>query len=423
MKKLLSMIIALSLSIGLSVPALADDVTVELNASDSSVEVGDEVRVRANVDNAEGDITYDWYVDADSSEYEVTGGGDYYDNYIELEFYEEGSYTISVDAEDEDYNHDEDDYITDSDSITISVGDNEYDDEEVISTVRIISPSSGRTVAVNSSVYLDFEVTPDDAYWEEVEWSSSDENILEVDDYGRVTGVSSGTATVTVRVLNIESRWRSASMTFTVGSGTSTSSSTSTASTNTTSGGAQKGDLPTTDLIAKMDEAVLNNSGSAVFQDYTSVSASSLIQAYSRVSTSGNNTILYFDTMNGDMVEGRLTINPLKAASLTADVNLGVFANESATQSVSDLFKKHYSNNLVVAKSAQSGNYGMYVSIAVRTGDLGDVSTIKLYSYNADTNIFQEVQNSNVWLDGNGYIHFDTYLGDYLVLSEGALIS
>ncbi len=73
-------------------------------------------------------------------------------------------------------------------------------------------------------------------------------------------------------------------------------------------------------------------------------------------------------------------------------------------------------------KAAQTGSYGMTVSYAVKAASLASLSEFRLYSYKADTNSFTQVQNANITIDANGYAHFNTNLGDYLVICDGALL-
>lgn len=62
---------------------------------------------------------------------------------------------------------------------------------------RIAIDKDSITLSTGSSETLSLSVAPEDAFDKTVKWSSSDENIAVVDQYGKVTGVSAGTATIT----------------------------------------------------------------------------------------------------------------------------------------------------------------------------------------------------------------------------------
>jgi len=68
-------------------------------------------------------------------------------------------------------------------------------------SVSIIAPY-GQTVAVNRTLFLGVEFTPEDTTNKAVEWSSDDEEVATVDEYGTVKGISEGTATITVESLD-----------------------------------------------------------------------------------------------------------------------------------------------------------------------------------------------------------------------------
>ena len=60
----------------------------------------------------------------------------------------------------------------------------------------IIERNSGESKKITANV------GPENAHNKTVEWSSSDENVAKVDEYGNVTGVNTGTATITAKTVN-----------------------------------------------------------------------------------------------------------------------------------------------------------------------------------------------------------------------------
>ena len=74
-------------------------------------------------------------------------------------------------------------------------------EEENPEDVKVTGVSLDKTVAelkINESLELKATISPSNATNKEVTWSSSDENILKVDENGKVTAVSAGKATITV---------------------------------------------------------------------------------------------------------------------------------------------------------------------------------------------------------------------------------
>ena len=59
---------------------------------------------------------------------------------------------------------------------------------------------SAPIICKNHSYYLGKTIDPVDAYYENIDWSSDDENIVTVSDEGKITGVSVGTANITATI-------------------------------------------------------------------------------------------------------------------------------------------------------------------------------------------------------------------------------
>lgn len=296
----------------------------------------------------------------------------------------------------------------------------------------------GRTYQLNEKVY------PEDIPYDDVNWSSSNDSILEVDRYGEVTAYSSGVCDITCRVFVKDPdtgksvRIGSGTVTFTVRdkqgnlpdenenkpdstkTTTTQTTGTKTSDSNTTT---SKGKLTASEVTSAVRNSLIpGTTSSATFKGYDSVPAAALKTAALEMSNGGGIVLLNFDTMNGKDVEGRLTINPISAANVAGDIKLGVYTNDSAVSKVRTKFQKFFKNKVVLIKAAQSGSYGMKVTYAVKIDStLTSSKNLALYSYNPDTNKYYLVKDSNIWIDTSGYVHFTTNLGDYLVISSGAL--
>ena len=84
---------------------------------------------------------------------------------------------------------------SDYSEMTNSVKYNSLKDVESIS----LAPSEP-IVCQGNSYYLGKTIAPEDAYYETIDWSSDDEDIVTVDDTGMITGVAPGTANVTAAI-------------------------------------------------------------------------------------------------------------------------------------------------------------------------------------------------------------------------------
>jgi len=119
------------------------------------------------------------------------------------------------------------------------------------------------------------------------------------------------------------------------------------------------------------------------------------------------------------MVETRLSIPVSAAASLNKDFNLSFKQNGNQVQAN---FAKYYRNRTAVIPLAQEGSFGVPVSVATRISPPNaKVENLYFYSYNPATNSYQQLAQSNVFFDVNGYLHFVTGEGNYIIISDGML--
>ena len=161
-----------------------------------------------------------------------------------------------------------------------------------------------------------------------------------------------------------------------------------------------------------------SNSAEAIMQNVSVVSASILESMASEARKSGVNAYLSVDTMKNGIVDVRVRIPVSAAARLGRDVNMASVDNTA----VKTRFNRYYSNRLDVVALAQNGSFGVPASVAARLA-LGNANAADLhfYSFNAATNSYQEMVQTGAFIDVNGYLHFNTELGGYIVISVGAL--
>lgn len=304
---------------------------------------------------------------------------------------------------------------------------------------RVNIHASSTKIRVGRTLQLEERVYPRDLDYSEVEWSTDDYSVIELDEYGEVTGLMPGEATVRCRIFgypddgsspNKMVRLGSQDITITVvknlysdsssSKSSSSSSSTSSKSSSSTVSGSK---ISTSDVNAAVKKAVVRGkTKSTTFKDVGSISASALQAAAVTMKNGGGTVLLNFDTTtNGKSVEGRLTINPAAAAKVKGDTKLGVYTNDGAVSKTRTKFEKYFKNDVVIIKAAHSGSYGMDVTYAVKIGKSLSTKDLRIYTYDPDTNKYSEISGSNIWIDSNKYVHFTTSLGDYLVVSAGKL--
>lgn len=124
------------------------------------------------------------------------------------------------------------------------------------------------------------------------------------------------------------------------------------------------------------------------------------------------------DTVSNGVIVSRLYIDPA-SYRLSAELKTGV---EVGSPTVEGHFAKYFSNRLKAVRFAQQGTFGTDVGVAVKL-DMGaiDSSKIVLYTYDITTNAFAPLADQTHFIDANGYLHFTTAQGNYVLISEGPL--
>lgn len=323
-------------------------------------------------------------------------------------------------------------------TVTLSLlGITAFAEVEKATRVKIVKPRN--TLAVGRTMYLDFSAYPSEVEWDDVSWSTNDYDLIDLDDFGEVTGLEPGTATVKVELYMKETDPASNNngKNIRVGSATAeikitgTSPSRGTAilprdvdkDGNVIRTSNTNGAITSTTVSDAVKKALVKGStASATFKNYDSVSAYAIQSAATAMK--GGTVTLNFDTMDdNNAIEGRLTINPANASNLRNDINTGVYTSNVQTYKGAGTIQKYFKNDVLVVKAAHSGSYGMSVKIAVKSTDkLSKSKDLRLYTYNPATNKYSEVKDAGLRIDENGFVHFNTTVGDYLVISNGALV-
>ena len=125
------------------------------------------------------------------------------------------------------------------------------------------------------------------------------------------------------------------------------------------------------------------------------------------------------DSMNGHVIDVRISIDPTKAAK---DLNLYASGNSAAAKNTLAHFGKYFSNKITVISLQQQGGFGTVVEIAVKIDPAIDTSNIVFYAYDKVANTYKRIQAPRYWVDKNGYVHFTTELAGDIIISDGALV-
>ena len=98
--------------------------------------------------------------------------------------------------------------------------------------------------------------------------------------------------------------------------------------------------------------------------------------------------------------------------------------NSRNTKNVEKLFDNWFKNkNTDVVKMAQKGEFGFDVEVAVKVNMKNfNKDTLKFYSYDVSTNTYKEI-NTKYTIDAKGLVHFNTTVGNYVIITDAPLTS
>lgn len=201
--------------------------------------------------------------------------------------------------------------------------------------------------------------------------------------------------------------------------GSSSRSSPVTSSGNVGSGGS----VSSTSILSEAYEALKDPESSAILRTKSaeSISVSTLKSLASAASKAGKDIVLYADTLgaNGELI-GRLYVEPAKLTKLKTELKLGVSATSTRANSRKSQFQKIYSNNIAVISCAQQGSFGASLKIAAKAKLPKNASNLIFYSYDLSTNKLTKM-NISYRVDKNGFVHFATELAGDIIISDGPL--
>jgi hypothetical protein len=173
-----------------------------------------------------------------------------------------------------------------------------------------------------------------------------------------------------------------------------------------------------------VQQARANNQSFAVVRcTNPSVSGISLATMRAMANAAGGFPVrTHADTLNANRteVDVRITFNP---ANATKDILLLGSTTSLAAVRIRNLFEHHFGGTMMAVSLAHQGSFGMDVRVAVRLAPNLDSSSLLFYRYDRTANTYRQFMPSFVWLDNNGFIHFNTGIGGDIVLTNAKLPS
>lgn len=209
------------------------------------------------------------------------------------------------------------------------------------------------------------------------------------------------------------------------GGGLSSGATTSTASSQYTTSPTTA--VKTEDAVKAVNAAIkaagAGKTGSVVEKKAGQISGDTLRAMSTAATKAGGSVMYYADTVRADnSIEGRMYINPSKAAGVQGVIQTGVYTSASKVSAVTKMFNKYFSNKIVVIHLDQAGSFGMEVEIAAKV-DLKDLNTksLQFYSYSLTSNSYVAIQNPKYFIDSSGYLHFNTTVGGEIIVTDQPL--
>lgn len=129
------------------------------------------------------------------------------------------------------------------------------------------------------------------------------------------------------------------------------------------------------------------------------------------------NLVINADTVVDGQIVLRMFVNPALA---TKNINLSGSTTSKGAVASKALFEKHFGGKFASISLGQQDDFGMSVSMAAKLDVAGmDAANLKAYAYNASKNTYKALGTATV--DANGFVHFTTPAGGYILVSDKAL--
>lgn len=294
------------------------------------------------------------------------------------------------------------------------------DDDDEIKVRRVDMAVDSITVRVNQTRTLIADIVPRDADEQDLSWDSANWQIATVDGDGMVTGISPGTTEVTATSAN----GKVGRCTVTV-PGAQIKSSTYTEdikSSDLPQAAITGGEILRVDHLKADVEKVMKSTSSGQvaklsYQNKTTVSSSALRGAAYVADSAGGKVAIKLQTMAEDgSVQGQLTIYPENTPSSDEDFKVSVYTDTTRLEADYTKAREYFNGNIAVIRLERQGDFGMEVGVAAKV-DLTGISMDNAKVFHYANGSYSQVENANLWLDPNGFIHFRTTQGGAYVIA------
>lgn len=202
----------------------------------------------------------------------------------------------------------------------------------------------------------------------------------------------------------------------------STTSTTTSATTNTTAA-TSTNTIGATALTSQVASAISSNKSAVVLTNVATIEGDAFAEV-ATASKSNKNFTIYCDTTysNSSAVLGRIYLNTANMAGQKSNLDVQVLTGTADTKKIQSYFNGWYSNPLTVVKVGNAGTLAATCEIAVKADLTGlDTDNLVFTSYDLAQNTIRVISNPNYSIDANGYLHFNTSVGGYIVVSDGTL--
>ena len=134
----------------------------------------------------------------------------------------------------------------------------------------------------------------------------------------------------------------------------------------------------------------------------------------------GKDVVIQADQKEKGKIVFRMTIDPAQASKDVRSIQVGAKLEDKKAQ---EKFEKYFSNEMRFIKLNQKGSFGMAIKVAAKLDLKGmDIKNLCFYSYDAATNHYSRIRDSQYYVDRNGYLHFATTEGGTIIISEKPLV-
>lgn len=292
--------------------------------------------------------------------------------------------------------------------------------DEEIRVRRLQMTNETATVRVNQERTLLVDVLPRDADNKELEWSSSNPEVVTVDVDGVITGVSPGTAVITATSHNR----RTATCTVTVPASAMTEIEQQVKNEDSALASIEHGEaLGAEALKLQVQKAAEANprekTVTLTYTDKTTVSSAALRAAAFTADYHGVEAVLRFRTLdeNGN-IQGQLTIDPDKAGEADRDIRLRVYTGGTEVESARKNAAARFGGSVQAVRLSQTGDFGMTVEAAARSA-LGETAGKSLTVCRYFGGAYEQVAGAGCYVDNNGFVRFTVSKGGtYIIVSQ-----